>query len=237
VLLVAVPFVVMFPELMLGDSSSRFADLRTFAGLLHQIVSFITAGIALVLIWSHRRARSIKMIAATPAPFPAWVASVFVTAALVGLTVQGLIATLVAALSVFWNVPYQLGFLHMAMNQFADSLIMLAFLTALSVWMHPVLATLLIAFLGESTFRTIRVTLESVDGGWFVWAAKATATGLYYFLPSFAPFAGRTLTLTRSMRASVSDWRYLALTYAYAILAVSFGYVATIASLRRRPLM
>ncbi|HEX7797723.1 MAG TPA: hypothetical protein VF456_25350, partial [Vicinamibacterales bacterium] len=188
-------------------------------------------------IWSHRRARSIKMIAATPAPFPAWVASVFVTAALVGLAVQGVIAILVGMLSVLWNVPYQLGFLYVAMNQFADSLIMLAFLTALSVWMHPVLAILLFVFLGESTFRTIRVTLESVDGGWLVRGAKATVTGLYYVLPSFAPFAGRTLMLTRSMQASVSDWRYLALAYAYATLAVSFGYVATIASLRRRPLM
>src|SRR5262249_13424786 len=155
VLLIALPCVAMFPALMLGDRSSRFADLRMFAGVLHQVVSFITAGMALVLVWSHRRARSIKMIAATPAPFPAWVASVFVTAALVGLAVQALIAVLIAALSVFWNVPYQLGFLYVAMNQFADSLVMLSFLTGLIALMHSVLVIVLVRFLGGLTILTV----------------------------------------------------------------------------------
>jgi hypothetical protein len=75
------------------------------------------------------------------------------------------------------------------------------------------------------------------NAGFVVSSAKAVASGLYYLVPSFDPFSGRTLVLRRSMRVSVSDWRYLAATFAYAILAMSFGYVTTIAILRRKPLV
>jgi hypothetical protein len=227
----------MVPMLVFGDSSSRFITLRALANQLHRGVSFITAGIALLLLWSHRRGRSIKMIATTPAPFPAWVASVFVTATLVGLGVQALVAALVAALSVLWNVPYQLGFLYVAINRFADSLIMLAFVTALGARVHPILAVLLLLFLGEGTFSSIRAMLEVADLGFVVSTAKLVASTLYYLLPSFEPFSGRALVLRRSMKVSVSDWRYLSFTFAYAFLALSFGFVATIAVLRRKPMV
>jgi hypothetical protein len=238
VLLIALGFAaVMVPAFVFEDSSSRFVILRSLADQLHRAVSFITAGISLVVIWFHRRGRSIKMIATTPAPFPIWVASVFATAGLAGLAVHALIAALVAALSLLWNVPYQLGFLYIAMNRFADSMIMLAFLTALGAWMHPILAVLTLFFLREPTFWTIRNMLEIFDGGVIVTGAKAAASTLYYLAPSFDPFSGRTLVLRRSMQVSVSDWRYLAATFAYALLALSFGYVATIAILRRKPLV
>jgi hypothetical protein len=227
----------LVPALIFGDTSSRFVTLRALADLLHRAVSYITAAIALVVVWSHRRARSIKMIATTPAPFSAWVASVFVTAAIVGVSVQALMAMLVAALSVMWNVPYQLGFLFIALNRFADSLIMLAFLTTLGAWLHPILAFLLLTFLGESTFQTIRAMLEEAEASVIVNAMKSATSALYYLAPTFEPFSGRTLVLSRSMRVSIVDWRYLAATFVYAFLAVSFGYAATIAILRRKPMV
>lgn len=225
------------PLVMSDNSSSRFMTLRSLARELHEIASLTTGAIALLVLWSHRQARSIKMIATTPAPFPAWVASVFLTAAVVGLAAQAIIAALVATLSVVWNVPYQLGFLYVAMDRFASSLIIAAFLTALGTWMHPILAVLLTLTLREWTFWSIRSMLEGADSGVFANAAKAVATAFYYLVPSFSPFSGRTLVLTRSMRVSVSDWRYLAATFAYALLALSFGYVATIAIFKRKPMV
>src|SRR4051812_16817564 len=65
----------LVPMVYAANNSSRFVTLRSLAGELHDVASLLTAGIALLVLWSHRRARSIKMIATTPAPFPAWVAS------------------------------------------------------------------------------------------------------------------------------------------------------------------
>ena len=223
------------PGFTFSDSSSRFMTLRALAQQLHGAVAILTAGIGLLILWSHRSARSIKMVSTTPAPFPAWVASVFATAALAGVAAQAVIAALIAALSVYWNVPYQLGFLYIAMDRFAGSLIMLAFLTPLGAWMHPLLAVLMLLFF--TSFGSVRAMLEGADSGLVTSAAKAAASALYYLVPTFDPFAGRTLVLRRSMRVSIVDWRYLGITFAYALLSLSFGYVSTIAVLRRRPMV
>jgi len=116
-------------------------------------------------------------------------------------------------------------------------MIIAAFRTALGPWMQSILAALLIVTLREGTFWSIRSMLDGAESGLVVNAAKAVATAFYYLAPSFNPFSGRTLVLTRSMRVSVSDWRYLAATFAYALLALSFGYVATIAIFRRKPMV
>src|SRR3954449_211227 len=62
------------PALLFLDSWSRFVTLRALAQQLHQGAGLITAGIGLFVLWSHRGARSIKMIATAPVPFDAWVA-------------------------------------------------------------------------------------------------------------------------------------------------------------------
>ena len=223
------------PGFVFFDRSSRFMTLRTLAQQLHGAVAILTAGIGLLILWSHRSARSIKMVTTTPSPFPAWVASVFATAALSGAAAQAVIAGLVALLSVYWNVPYQLGFLYLALDRFADSLILLAFMTPLGAWMHPFLAVLVLLFI--TSLGSARTVLESVDAGLFTSVVRAAASALYYLVPTFDPFAGRTLVLRRSMRVSIVDWRYLGITCAYALLCLSFGYVSTFAVLRRRPMV
>lgn len=223
------------PGFVLFDPSSRFMTLRALAQRLHGAVAILTAGVGLLILWSHRSSRSIKMVTTTPAPFPAWVASVFATAALAGAAAQAAIAALVAILSVYWNVPYQLGFLYLALERFADSMIMLAFLTPLGAWMHPLLAVLMLVFF--TSFGSLRAMLVGAEPGLFTSVATAVATALYYLVPTFDPSAGRTLVLRRSMRVSIVDWRYLGITFSYALLALSFGYVSTIAILRRRPMV
>ena len=225
----------MVPGLVFFDPSSRFMTLRALAQQLHGAVAILTAGVGLLILWSHRSSRSIKLVSTTPAPFPAWVASVFATAALSGAAAQAVIAALVAVLSVYWNVPYQLGFLYLALDRFADSMIMLAFLTPLGAWMHPLLAVVMLLFF--TSLGSVRSMLEGADPGLFMTAMKAAASALYYLVPTFDPFAGRTLVLRRSMRVSIVDWRYLGITFSYALLSLSFGYVATIAVLRRRPMI
>src|SRR5262245_58496957 len=102
VLLIALGFATgTVPALFFTDGSSRFVTLRALAQQLHTGAGFITAGIALFVLWSHRQARSLKMIATAPLPFQAWVASVFATAALVGFAVQAIIASMVLALPVY----------------------------------------------------------------------------------------------------------------------------------------
>ena len=89
----------------------------------------------------------------------------------------------------------------------------------------------------RSTVRKVEEAISTGNKEAAVTAMKAAASALYYLVPTFDPFAGRTLVLRRSMRVSIVDWRYLGITFSYALLSLSFGYVATIAVLRRRPMI
>lgn len=227
--------VAIVPGLALSDTSNRFQTLQVLARTLHGATSLVTSGLGLFLLWVHRRGRSITMVATTAAPFGAWVASLFATAAVVGLAAHAVVAVLVAALSQAWGVTYQYGFIHLALDHAVESLIVLGVVTTLSVLVHPLLTVVLVVVVSESAVLAVRQGLALLAPGPFVSAAQALAAGVYYVLPTFDPFGDRTAPLLRTMRAATSDWRYLGAAAGYALLVLALAQVTTLVLLRRRP--
>jgi hypothetical protein len=240
ILIVAGSSIAMLPALFFETSTNQFAVLKMAANHLHWSASMITSGLGLFALWSHRRTRTIKMVATKPSHFGGWVASIFVAAAAVGLAAHAAVATLTAVLSLYWGVPYQSGFLFIAADSFIESLVLLAFLTALGAALHPVLAVLAVFLFNEGTFGFLATILAgAANAGAAVPLAavwQKIVTALYYVAPAFGPFDHKTEALHQSLRATTSDWRYLAASLAYAMLACAFGYVATIVFLRRQQL-
>lgn len=223
------------PGLAFDDASNRFYTLRRLAQMLHGTTSVVTSGIGLFLLWVHRRSRSLKMVATTPAPFGAWVLSLLVTGALVGGAMHAISAVMVVGLSSAWNVTYQYGFLYLALDHFAESLIALGVITTLGTVLHPVITVVLVTLVNEATVLALRQGLELVSPGPVLSVIKGVAAAVYYLLPSVDPFGERTQTLMRTLRVADSDWRYLGATAAYALLVLAFSYATTLAVLRRRP--
>lgn len=223
------------PGLAFDDDSNRFQTLRRLAQMLHGTISWVTSGIGLFLLWEHRRTRSLKMVATTAAPFGAWVASLFATATLVGIAMHATSVVLIFCLSWVWGVTYQYGFIYLALDHAAQSLISLGVVTMLGVVLHPVIAVVLVALVNESTVLILRQGLDMLSPSLVLRVTKALAAGLYYILPVQDPFGERTEALVRTMRAAESDWRYLAGTAAYALLVLAFAHVSTLVMLRRRP--
>lgn len=231
--------ILLVPSALLNTAASRFDVLKDIAQVLHVLIAVMTAGLGLFILWSHRRARSIKMIATGPTPFDAWVASIFVSVAIVAAIAHALIAAIVALLSWRWGIPYQYGFLFLPLVCFVDSMIGLAAFTFLSAVIHPVLAVLLVAIVGEQTTMNLweiaeRSEAGSAAGG-ALRATGAVARTLYYVMPTFWPYGDR-ITLGGSMRVPASDWRHLGVAALYALLVCACSLVATTGVLRRRPL-
>jgi hypothetical protein len=228
------------PALFIDTAFNRFEVIKGIASQLHDIARFMTGGIGLFVLWSHRRNRTIKMVATKPSPFGGWVASIFASAALVGLAVHAVVAVVTLALSLSWGVPYQIGFVYLAGDRFVDSLIILAVLTALGAAFHPILAVLTVAFFNESTFRYLGTTVAGALAAGYdsvlLRIAQPLLTALYYISPSFDPFANQTEAADRSLRIATIDWRYLAASAGYAVLVCACGYLMTLLVLRRRPL-
>jgi len=228
------------PILFIETSSNRFDLLKAVATELHGTASILTGAIGLFILWSHRRDRTITMVATKPSPLDSWVASIFASAVLVGLAVHVLIACLTFTLSLYWGVPYQIGFLYMAADRFVESLIGLAVLTALSAACHPILAVVALAFFNQATFMYLgTVVAGAIKAGrqsMLLPLSKALLTALYYIAPTFGPFDDKTLVVERTLRVAAVDWRYLAGSAAYAALACLCGYLMTLVVLRRRRL-
>lgn len=227
----------VLPGLILTDDTNRFEALRDLALTLHRVVGLGTAGVGLLLLWTHRRARSIKLVATSASPFEAWVGSLFVTAALTGIAAQAFVAGIVYGLSLCWNVTYQYGFLYLPLDRFVESLIALGVITAVSAALHPVLTVMVVTVVSDTLAHQLRLGLDGLPDGPGVRLFRGVAAGLYYAVPAMDPFGEHTSGFLRSMRVTSSDWRYLAWSVAYALLVTALGWCATVAVLRRRSLV
>jgi hypothetical protein len=232
--------VMMLPAVFVGTSANQFELLKQVSDNLHSIATLITAGIGLFILWSHQRTRTIKLIATRPCSFDSWVASIFAAAAIFGFLAQTAVTIVAFVLSMYWGVPYQIGFVYVSVQWLAQSAIVLAYLTALSACLHPVLAILILAFFNEATFHALGVTLGgAVEAGHtstVVRAARSFVSLVYYVTPTFTPFAEETREVNRSLHVAVVDWRYLVATIGYAVLVSACAFMATVVILRRRRL-
>lgn len=230
----------LLPVFFFETTSNRFEMLKYVAHDLHGSAAVITAVIGLVVLWSHRRQRSVKMVATKPSSFEGWIASVFTSAAIVGLVVHALVASLTFGLSLYWEVPYQLGFLYLALDRYCESLIALGLLTGLSTICHPIIATIGLLLFNEATFRLLGTMIAGVAAAGvpvpLLPAWQALFSTLYYLAPTFGPFDAKTDALQQSLRVTSADWQYLAGGAGYALLVCAFAYVMTVAVLRRRQL-
>jgi hypothetical protein len=239
-LLLLMASVMLLPAMFIGTAANRFDLLKRVADELHAIAGIITAGLGLFVLWSHRRTRSIKLVATRPGSFDAWVASLFVVPAVFGVVAHSAVVAITFALSLYWDVPYQVGFVYVAVQWLAQSVIVLAYLTALGVVAHPVLAVLTLLFFNASTFQMLGVTLGgAIEAGYTsaLWrAAGAAVATLYYIAPTFSPLADQTSVVNETLRVAAIDWRYLGEIVAYALLTSAFGFMTTLVLLRRRQL-
>jgi len=233
--------IAIAPALFFDTASNRFEVLKDIAGMLHYVAGILAGTLGMVMLWSHRRMRAVKMVAAKPSPFEGWVASIFAAGALVALAVHSAVAAGTFALSLIWGVPYQIGFVFVAAHALVRSLVILAVLTALGAAMHPVLAIVVVLFFSESAFEQLGTLVSGVlQGGqhsWLLHVARKILAALYYAAPTFSPFDDKLRLVYQTLRVEAVDWRYLAGSAAYAILVCACGYLATLAVLRRRPLI
>jgi hypothetical protein len=229
------------PALFYTTNANRFDILQNIAQELHWVAAVVTGGIGLLIVWSHRRQRSIKMIATKPTPLEGWALSVFVAAALASVAAHVLVAIAVFGLSWYWSVPYEIGFAYLAATQLFHSLILQAVLTALGTAVHPVICALFVVFFSESTFRGLGTivagALEAGRQSFALTALLKVLRGLYWLAPTYAPLADRTEWLEKSMRAPAGAWRLLLAAAGYTLLASAFGYLLTLTVLRRRSLI
>lgn len=227
------------PLLLMETTTSRFEMLRTLSERMNGYALFFVPALGLLAVSSHLSARNIKLVVTKPCPPEAWLGGVFLSATVVAFAIYASMALLTALLSVWWKVPYQGGFLFVAVEGFFASLVMLSFLTALAMAVHPVLAVFVVLFFNESLFYQLRSVIAGAQATGTkpaLLAAQVVCDSLYQILPMLDPLGERVTALRVSLRATAHDWLLLALAGLYAGVAVAFFFVIAAFLLRRKSL-
>jgi hypothetical protein len=117
--------------------------------------------------------------------------------------------------------------------------VLLSFLTALAMAVHPVLAVITVLFFSESTFYELKFMVAAAQRSGRepgLLAAQVACDTVYQLLPMLDPLGERVAALRASLRVTDHDWLLLGLAGLYAALATAFFFVAASWLLRRKSL-
>ena len=228
------------PFLMLESSGGKFERLKYLSSQMHALAWFYGGLLALIAISSHLRDRSTRLVFTRPNPPELWMASIMISASLVSLVVHGLTVALILGLSVAWGIPYQIGFLWIALDAAIETLVVISLVTMLGTAIHPVLAAFVMVIFNDQLFyflySMLAASIQAGGAGVWVSVGRSVIRIVYSVIPMLDPFSDKTQMVNASLRVRGVDWAFLAATAAYAATMTAFCFFAATLTLRRRTL-
>jgi hypothetical protein len=231
----------LVPMVLFESSSDRFNMLRSITTQMGGYALVFTASLGLFAVSSHLRNRNVKLVLTKPCTPEAWLASIFLSALLVALVIYTLLALAAATLSWWWGIPWQWGFVFVAVDGACRALIQMSFLTCLATAFHPVVAVLIALFFNEGIFYQLKYLVAgaiAADGGrpWLL-TASVLCDAFYLVMPMAEPLSNHTTSVYSSLRASGTDWLNLGITLGYSMLLSVFLFLISDLLLRRKQLI
>lgn len=231
----------MIPSLFFVTSNERFQLAMQVYGGMYAFLFVISGLIALISIWYHRSNRCLKMIFTKPYRPEAWVVSHYAAVTIVFWCGMILSAVLYTVLSLAWGIPPQAGVLADMVCKYATVLLVYSYLLALSSWVHPIVALVLLLVFSDSTFYWLtllcRAGSNTIEQGFAHYLLVGMDKGfcaVYYVLPSVSPFGEQLSKLSTGFRLTAPMLKYVAGHLVYAALGTGLCYLLVVYSLRRR---
>ncbi len=233
--------ITTLPSLFFMSSSRHLDQVRTIVRNIHGFAFVLTAGLGLLLVSQHIRDRSVKMIFTKPCLPETWLLSSFLSAAIVAFALYAGAFSIAVLLSALWGIPFPSGIIYISINEFFQTLSLMAYVTFLSVIFHPVLAALFILLFQEQTFFFIKMLLAGGikaagenAGLPFLKLLKLFVDAMYMLLPTFNPYADKTHQIYSTLRGSDANWDYLYPAVAYALTVTALYYFLTVLALKKK---
>jgi hypothetical protein len=231
----------LFPMFMFDTSSDRFNMLRQLTAQVSGYSMVFTASLGLFAVSSHLRERNVKLVLTKPCLPEIWLASIFLSAFLVAAVIYMLVALGAAMLSWFWGIPWQWGFVFVAISGACRAIIQMSLLTCLACAFHPVVAVLIALFFNEGMFYQLKFFIAGSlaadsDRPWLV-LASVLCDAIYTVVPIADPFEKSMQPVYLSLRASGADWLNLIGAVGYTALLSAFLFLTSDYLLRRKNLI
>jgi len=231
----------LVPMFMFDTSSDRFNMLRQLTSQVSGYSLVFTASLGLFAVSSHLRDRNVKLVLTKPCLPEIWLASIFLSAFLVAAVIYTLVALGAAMLSLFWGIPWQWGFVFVAISGACRAIIQMSLLTCLATAFHPVVAVLIALFFNEGMFYQLKFyiagSMAADSGGSWLPLASVLCDALYTVVPMADPFGKSMEPVYASLRASGADWLNLLGAISYTALLSTFLFLTSDYLLRRKNLI
>lgn len=232
------------PALVFFSKTKHLDMITTVFSRLSSFTTIITAGLGLLLISHHVSSRNVKMVFTKPCSPEVWLGSSLASALAVAMTMYAGIFIICSLLFAIWDIPYQWGVLYVVLNDFLIAIILLSYISFLSVVFHPVIAVLFMLIFHESTFYFFKMILS---GGIkalgessvvpLLKVLKGLVDFIYMVLPTFSPFSEKTAKIYSSLRLSDAGLQYIFYTCGYALISAAFFYLLSVYFLKRKRLI
>jgi hypothetical protein len=223
------------------SSTKHLDQVRTIVQNIHSLAFVLTAGLGLLLVSQHLRDRSVKMVFTKPCLPETWLLSSFLSAAIVAFFLYAGAFIIAVFLSAIWGIPFPSGIIYISLNEYFQTIGLMAYVTFLSVIFHPVLAALFVLLFQEQTFYFMKMLLASgVKAAGekailpIVKLLKLLVDAAYMILPTFNPYADKTHQVYSTLRGSDANWNYLYLSIAYALTVSALFYFLTVLVLKKK---
>lgn len=226
------------PPLFMNSGVQNFNSLQRIVSTLNFFILILSAGMGLLIISSHLRNRSLKMVFTKPCPPEVWLLSAFLSAVAMSLFLSILVLGSGVLLSFLWHLPVRMGLVFVSAETFVASLGLISYLMLLAMVMHPALAAIVAIIFNADLFYQFDVwtkgAIRSGNSSFALRMVERLFHSLYILLPIVYPFDKQTENIHSSLRVLSSEWKYLLFSLGYALSLSAFCYCVSLFALKKR---
>ena len=226
------------PPLFMNSGVQSFNSLQQIVSDLNFFLLILAAGMGLLIISSHLRNRSLKMVFTKPCPPEWWLLSAYLSAATVSLFLNFVVLGSGVLLSLLWHLPVRMGLVFVSAETFAVSLGLIAYLMLLATVIHPALAAVVALIFNADLFCQFDVwtkaALRSGNSSLALRLVERLFHGLYILFPMVYPFDKQTQNIYTSLRVMRGEWKYLLFSIGYTLALSAFCYCVSLLALKRK---
>jgi len=226
------------PVLFSGSSVQSFRSLQQVFSVLNDMLLFLAGAIGLLVISSHLRSRCLKMVFTKPCSPGAWLASAFLSAVLISLSLNALILGGSVILSFVWHVPVRAALVFLSAENFVVSIGIIAYLILLATLLHPALAVIFILIFNAEMFYSFYTwtqgAIRAGDSSFYLRVFEKLFHFFYLLLPMVNPFEKQLEGVSTSMRIAHGEWKYLVYSLGYVLVLSAFCYFVALFTLQRK---
>jgi hypothetical protein len=226
------------PPLFMNSGVQNFNSLQQIVSELNVFLLILAAVMGLLIISSHLRNRSLKMVFTKPCRPGLWLLSAFLSAAAMSLFLNLVVLGSGVLLSLVWHLPVRMGLVFVSAETFTVTIGLIAYLMLLATLMHPALAAIVALIFNADLFYQFdvwtRAAIQSGDSSLALRMVERLFHALYILLPMVYPFDKQTENVHTSLRVMSGDWKYVLFSLGYALTLSAFCYCAALSALQRK---